>query len=175
MAAYAISRQRTLLGKSYSFVQRRPGVHGLGDDLTPPDIFGPGPPSVYYIDMDTGVHYDYPCASCGPGFVGPSPSYDPLLSPLPRVPTPPGFFTNPRPIIPPKVITPVTPPNIGPGPVAPQIVFPSGGTVAPRVAAAPAASWFDQQLIAGFPNSYLALAVGGLVLFVSMSGAKRRR
>lgn len=168
MAAYVSTRERTLLGKTFSFVQRRP-LRGLGD------FFDNAPsPSMNYIDMSTGIAYDYPCASCGPGFLGP-PAYNPLLSPLPTLPTPPGFFTNPRPIIPPKVITPVTAPDIGGPTFVPQIVFPSSGTVAPRVTAPPAASWFDQQMIAGVPNSYLALGTVGLVLFVSMSGAKRRR
>lgn len=171
MAAYAISRQRTLLGKTYSFVQRRRGVAGLGDAApTPPDFS----PAMNYIDMTTGIAYDYPCPSCGPGFLGPA--YNPLLDPLPSPAKPPFVFTDSKPTPPRQVITPVTAPNIGPGPSPVQIVFPSAGAVSPPAKyAAPAVSWLDQQMISGVPNSYLALATAGLVLFVSISGAKRRR
>jgi len=104
------------------------------------------------------------------------PTEAPPSLPWETPPPPPFVFTDVRPIIPPKVITPVTPPDIGPGPRPIQIVFPSAGTVAPpaKYAAAPA-GWLDQQMIAGVPNSYLALATAGLVLFVSMAGGKRRR
>lgn len=136
------------MGTTYSFVPRR---SGMGDDLTPPDILGTGPGGPPPIDW------------------GPGPEPPPL---------PPGWFTNPKPILPKPKILPVTPPDIGPGP-RPQIVFPSSSSVPPppKFAAAPAptAGWLDQQMIAGIPNSYLAIATAGLVLFVSMSGAKRRR
>jgi hypothetical protein len=167
MAAYTITRQRTLrgMGTTFSFVPRRKGLRGLGQDSTD-------------IDMVTGLPCDDPRANCGPIAPDISPSFPLSTLPFPTSPPPlpPGAFTPAKPIIPAPVITPVTPPTIAPSPI--QLVFPSQGTVAPPpkyAAPLPTASWFDQQMISGIPNSYLALGTFGLVLFVSMSGAKRRR
>jgi hypothetical protein len=157
-AAYAISRQRTLrgMGATYSF---RPRLRGMGQDptATPPDI-GTGIP-------DTGG-----------SILGPLPISAPVQ------PSAPFVYGNPAPLIPatPIAAAPV-PPTLGPpmmaAPPGVQFVFPSSGSVplAPVAAAAPGTSWFDQQMIAGLPNSYLALGTVGLVLFLSMSGSKRRR
>lgn len=168
MAAYVSTRQRTLLGlgSTLAFVPRRRRLSGLGD------LFDTGAPGMVYIDMTTGQSYDYPCDNCGPGFL---PGPLPVAAP----PRPPFVYTDVRPIIPrPRVLPPVTAPDLGPGVRPVQVVFPSSATVPPPpgyAAAASSGSWLDQQLIAGVKNSYLALGTVGIVLFVSMSGAKRRR
>lgn len=166
MPTYGQIRERTLrgMGRTFAFVPRRRGMRGMGD--------------VTDIDFATGLPCDDPRANCAPTF-GPMPTPATLPLPSPAGPSvPPSFFTNPSPIIPPVATTPIVPPSIGPAvPAVPpgiQIVFPSQGSTA--TAAKPAAtSWLDQQMIAGVPNTYLALGVVGLVLFVSLSGAKRRR
>jgi hypothetical protein len=150
MAAYAITRERMLrgMGTTYSFVPRRRGLRGVGDDTTD-------------VDVVTGLPCDDPRANCG-------------------ATTPPFVFTDSKPNLPAR--KPIT---VGPGPnltvATPggvQIVFPSQSTVPPPpkfAPAAPSTSWFDQQLISGVPNSYLALGTVGAVLFMSMASAKRRR
>lgn len=170
MAAYVTTRQRTLrgMGATYSFVPRIRSLRGLGDDTTD-------------IDVVTGLPCDDPRANCGPAppDIG-QPVFPglPPIGPAPQPAPPPFVFTNPKPIIPPQKIVPVTAPVFGPLPGGVQVVFPSQGTLpTPAKFAAPAAtaSWFDQQMIAGVPNSYLALGTVGLVLFLSISSAKRRR
>ncbi len=169
MAAYVSTRQRLLrgMGETYAFVPRRRTLRGMGDSTD--------------IDMVTGLPCDDPRANCGPAppDIGLPSIAD--ISPIgvPGQPArPPFVFTDVRPILPTVKTTPVAAPNIGPG-LPPgsslQIVFPSQGTVKYAAAAPPATSWLDQQMIAGLPNSYLALGTVGLVLFLSMSGAKRRR
>lgn len=136
------------MGATYSFEPRRRGLRGLGDDTD--------------VDVVTGLPCDDPRANCGPA-------------------APPLVFTDSKPVIPaPRPITVGPAPTIAPPtPAGVQIVFPSQSTVPapPKFAPAPlpAVSWFDQQMVAGVPNSYLALVTIGLVLFVSISGAKRRR
>jgi hypothetical protein len=147
MAAYAISRQRTLrgMGRTYAF-------RSMGQDPAAPDIGSP--------------------------VFAPSP---PIFSDAQPAP-PPFVYTNPSPVIPAPVITAVAPPNIVgtiPGSGV-KFVFPAGGPVPPpgyAIAAAPGpgSSWLSQQMINGVPNSYLALGTVGLVLFLSVSNAKRRR
>ena len=148
MAAYAITRRRTLrgMGATYSFLPRRRTLRGLGQDMNTD------------IDFVTGLPCDDPRANCGPD----------IFSKAGAV----------KPILPAAKTTPVAAPYIGPaipGPV--QLVFPAQATVPapPKYAALPTVSWFDQQMIAGIPNSYLALGTVGLVLLVSMSSARRRR
>jgi hypothetical protein len=130
----------------------------MGQDPTPPDI-GTGIP-------DTG------------GSV-----FGPLPVATPAQPSAPFVYGNPAPLIPatPVAAAPIAP-TLGPpmmaAPPGVQFVFPSSGPVPPpgyTAAAAPGTSWFDQQMISGLPNSYLALGTVGLVLFLSMSGGKRRR
>lgn len=166
MPTYGQIRQRTLrgMGRTFAFVPRGRTLRGLGDTTE--------------IDYATGLPCDDPRANCAPTFAPmPAPPSLPIAAPAgPSVPT--SFFTNPSPIIPPITTTAIVPPSIGPAvPAVPpgiQIVFPSQGSTA--TAAAPAAtSWINQQMIAGVPNSYLALGVVGLVLLLSVSGAKRRR
>lgn len=159
MARYAITRERNLrgMGFTYSFLPRGRGLRGLGQTTD--------------IDVVTGLPCDDPRANCGP------------LQPTTTVPAPttlgppPGFFTFPAPIIPPSKPVPLpaapvitTPPVTG-APPSFTIVFPSGGTVAP--VPMPAASWFDQQTIAGLPNKYLAF--GAVMLGIAMASSKGRR
>jgi hypothetical protein len=160
------------MGRTFAFVPRARGMRGMGDASTD-------------IDFATGLPCDDPRANCAPV----APTFDPGAAPAPLVLTPPpgpamptlppSFFTNPSPAAPPRSTTTNVPPVIGPAvPTVPpgiQIVFPSQGSTATAKAAAPATSWLDQQMIAGVPNTYLALGVVGLVLFLSVSGAKRRR
>jgi len=138
------------MGATYAFLPRRRTLRGMGQDIAPPDI---GMPSF--------------------------PSFAPLVPDVPQPAPPPFVFVDVKPTIPTPVVTPVTPPNLGPSPIpGVKFVFPAGGPVPPPpqyAAAAPSAGWLSQQMIAGVPNSYLALATVGLVLFVSMSSAKRRR
>jgi len=162
MAAYAISRQRTLrgMGATFAFAPRRRTLRGMGQD--PNNC----PDSV--IDPLTGELCStaglIPASAPNVGL----PVIAPAPLPTPQPPIPASFFTNPSPIAPTPTLVAATPPAI-----APTIVFPSG-TVQVAAPPAPAAvSWFSQQMIPGIPNSFLALGTVGLVLLLS-SGKGRR-
>lgn len=166
MARYAVSRVRSLtgLGRTFTFAPRRRGLRGLGDDspMILPD-FGPAP--VITVPQPTAPSV--------------SPIDTTMIEDTSGLVPPPSFFAPSRPIIPAQNITPVTAPDIsagipGGGLQLPKIVFPSGGTVRPATTP-PSVSWLDQQMIAGIPNSYLALGTVGAVLLFSVMGAKRRR
>lgn len=163
MAAYAITRQRTLrgMGATFSFVpRRRRGLSGLGDSQTGRGCYFYGPDGFTIESVDTQSDVAE-CTDNGGLWNNGTPF----------------VYTDSKPIIPKPVITPVTPPVL-PGPAPVQVVFPSSAKVPPppKYAAVPVAtSWLDQQMIAGLPNSYLALATAGLVLMISISSAKRRR
>jgi hypothetical protein len=172
MAAYVMHRQRLLrgMGATFAFVPRR-GMRGMGQ-VVPTDTTD--------IDLVTGLPCDDPRANCtGPVPVAPDIGQN-VFAPNPIAPPPsalsPSFWNIPTPVAPKPVVVAATPPTLGPAiPANLQVVFPSQGTVvpapAPAVAAAP--SWFSQQMIAGIPNTYLALGVLGVVLF-SMSSKRRR-
>ncbi len=145
MAAYAITRERTLrgMGSTFAFVPRRRGLSGLGQTVQPQTgrgcyYYGPDGFTIESVDRNSSVNE---CTDSG-GLWNPGPTAAP---------------PNPTPPV--------------------QIVLPSSAVVPPPPKYAPVAatSWFDQQMIAGLPNSYLALATAGLVLMMSISGAKRRR
>lgn len=164
MAIYPASRVRLLtgLGRTLTFVPRRRGLRGLGQDEAPvifPD-FGPAP--VFS-----------PLPQPPPPSVSPVDDTSTMISASTTLLPPPSFFTNPAPIIPAQRITPVQAPNISAGIPGGgiSIAFPSGVVAAaPKPAAAP--SWFSQQMISGVPNSYLALGLLGVVVF---SAAKKGR
>lgn len=168
MAAYVQdTRQRLLrgMGATYALVPRRRTLRGMGQSTE--------------IDYATGLPCDDPRANCAPDISPTFPTTPTISLPTPTPPVPPSFFTFPKPIIPAPVVVAATPPDLGPKlPGGVQVVFPSQGTVPPppryAAAAPPGGSWLDQQMIAGIPNSYLALGIGGLVLLVSIGGKRRR-
>jgi hypothetical protein len=96
--------------------------------------------------------------------------------PAPTTLTPPFDFSPSKPVIPTPTIIATPAPQISPAfAPLPTIVFPSGGSTRPPVNLPPSSNWLDQQMIAGFPNKYLALATIGGVFLLSMASAKRRR
>jgi len=168
MARYAISRERTLrgLGRTFYF---QPRLRGFGDDVSPPDVSSLSPDLV----PPGAIPIAQPAA--------PPPIETTMIEAPSTLGPPPSFFSFPAPTVPAPTITPVVAPTIAPtlAPSAPlqlpSIVFPSQGPVRPPAPPAPTTSWLDQQMIAGFPNKYLALLTVGGVLLLSVLNAKKGR
>ena len=168
-AHYDDQRRRTLLG-NVVLVPRRHRLRLLGQDGSE--------------DFFAGATATPVSSPVSPGIVAAPDLGTPAFAPIPYEPSagpglPASFFAPSVPIIPAKVAqpAPVAPqlaPTFAPIPGV-QIVFPSQGVIATsRPVAAP--SFFDQQLITGVPNSYLAGGIAAIVVFaMSRSGGKKRR
>src|SRR5713101_2697339 len=169
-AGYVNQRQRLLLGGSRLVPRRR---RLLGDDA---DFFAgalatplpaPSTPTVV-VAPDFGVPSSVSTASI---FAGPAVAESPSL--------PSSFFAPSKPIIPAPVAQPaIVAPDLGKPAGLPsvlpqfQVVFPSQGAVA-RAIAPP--SWLDQQIIAGIPNSYLAIGAAAIAGIALLRSSSRRR
>jgi hypothetical protein len=168
-AHYDNARVRTMLG-NVVVVSRRRRLRLLGQDGSE--------------DFFAGATASPISSPVSPGIVAAPDLGTPTFAPIPYEPSagpslPPSFFAPSVPIMPAKVAQPA--------PVAPQlapsfasipgvqIVFPSQGAIATSRPVA-AASFFDQQLITGVPNSYLLAGVAAIVAFATLrsSGKKRR-
>jgi len=112
-----------------------------------------------------------------------APDLSPTFAPIPAEPSsgpslPASFFAPSTPVIPARVAQPApVAPNLSPT-FAPipgvQIVFPSQGSIATTRPVA-SSSWLDQQMIAGVPNSYLAVGAAAIATFAMLGSKKRRR